>query len=253
MKKISMVKKIMLILLALVLVLTGVSVITDTPPFVVIKDKHHFVFSSRLELSDSLRSEVYYSNEDVKALEHMRWVKKLEMTVTHITDMSFLNKMKHLKEMYYVAYTGFWVEDWTPLNNCKKLEFFCGMRLNMSDLSVFKELTNLKKLYIEHERSGAPVVIDTKTKINDISDLQYLVNLENFYIQGENITDISSLAHCKKVKRLSLNGVTATDGSVLLELPNLESLEIDKGVLKESEIKALEEKGVSVYEYSKDE
>ena len=246
-------KKGLLVLLVLVLVIIGVSVLTDTPPFVVINGKAYWVFTRDLDLENGSYKDPksYYSNKDVKALKHMRWVKELNLTYTHITDVSFLNEMCLLRKVFYFG-NAYQIEDWTPISNCKKLETFCGFNLgNFYDLSVFKELVNLKSLYIETPYGIGYI---RESKVNDISDVKYLVNLEVFAVCGKDITDISALKRCLKLKRLYLYEISAAaDYSVLFEIPDLEYLAIPKGVLKEYEIRTLEGKGVSVHEHEQTE
>ena len=231
----------------ILIVYTGISVITNSPPIVFLDGKLCFTYKSSLDIQDSRHDESFFTNDDVDALSKFKWVKEINMAVTHITDISFLNNMKLLKDMHYCGEIDYLVTDWSPLSSCKELETFCGMRLNMTDLSAFKELVNLKELYLENDY-GSPVVIDIETKISDISDVKYLINLEKLFLEGENITDISALKYCTKLKTIDLYGTNAEDYFVLLELPELKSLSIDKGVLTESEIKALEEKGIEVRE-----
>ena len=241
MKTISKRKRVLYAFIAIVVILTGASVVTDTPPIVFIGGKPHLVFSGEIDLNQYERE---FSNKDVKALKHMRWVKRIEMWGTEITDISFLNEMKYLKKIVWVCDDAYLVDDWTPLSNCKKLVSFMGWIPNISDLSTFKELTNLDFLYVNVNGS----------EINDITDVRYLTNLERFCVGGKNITDISSLKCCPKLRYLSLVGTTAdADYSVLLDLPDLNLLFIDKGVLTGSEISALKIKGVNVHENEQSE
>jgi len=233
MKSMSKGKKILSVLIVVVLVLLGVSVITDTPPVVFISGKPHFVFTKKLYLNENRPDS--YTNDDVKALSHMRFVESFEMWGTKITDISFLNGMSRLKSLTIV--TNYQIDDFTPLGHCTKLERFKGYIPDISDLSAFKELSELYFLQVNINGS----------KINDISDVKYLINLEWFLVGGENITDISELKYCTKLRHLSLVGtVSDVDYSVLHELPKLSHLFIDKGVLTENDVKTLEERGVSV-------
>ena len=246
MKSMSKGKKVLFILLAVIVVLIGVSVITDTPPFVVIKGKVYPIFTKTLHLDGE------FSNKDVKALSHLRWVKNLSMECTLITDLSFLRKMNSLKIMSYNGHnienkTCNNIDDWYPLSNCKELERFVGINLDISDLSAFNGTENLKVLYIERHPSGLGST-NPEYSLTNISDVKLLVNLEIFEIFGNDIDDISSLRYCTKLREITLYGITATDGSALLELPELERLEIDKGVLTEKQVNMLREKGVDVHE-----
>ena len=227
------------ILLAVIVLMTGMFIITDTRPVVFISGKAYFGLSTKVQFRN-----VYFSEEDFNSLKHMRNVKQAVFIVDKL-DLTILKRMNRLKDLTIGFRVDYYIEDWTTLSNCKKLEIFVGLNLKMTDLSTFKDMSNLKILYIES--MGAA---NLKTSIiNDISDVKSLTKLERFSVSGKNIIDISSLNSLVELKELSLFGTTCNDYSVLLELPNLKSLDIDKGVLTENEIKTLEEKGISVYEY----
>lgn len=235
------------IMIILLVIIFGVAFVTDTPPppFVKISGRTYFVFTRELNLFMSPTTKSM--KNDMRNLKRLRWLKKLYMNFTHVTDINFLNNMNYMEVIIIRTLPDYIIEDWSPLTNCKKLEVFGGYNLNMTDLSVFKELTNLKELYIE--TFGGLRLANENLTLTDISDVQHLVNLEKFGIVGKEITNISALRHCSKLISLELFGTIAKDYSVLFELPNLEFLMIDKGVLTESEIKALEEKGVTVIEH----
>lgn len=222
-------------------ILIGAFVITDTPPVVIINKTPYIAFLNEI----TLRGEEY-SSEDVKALKHMRWLKEITIHQTLINDVSFLNEMNLMEDIFFGGNINekYTVKDWTPLSNCKKLENFCGYNMGICDLNIFKDSTLLKQLYVESLYGGYTY----NTKINDISDVKYLVNLEAFGVSGKNITGIYELKYCTKLKSLTLYGTTTdADYSVLLELPNLEHLVIDKGVMPQEQLKTLREKGVKVY------
>ena len=85
--------------------------------------------------------------------------------------------------------------------------------------------------------------------VNDLSGLEMLTNLQKCYIAGRGISDISEVRNCQKVVFLGLRGTAQdADYSVLLELPELDVLEIDSGVLPEDIKNELLEKGITVHE-----
>lgn len=233
-------KKIYLIVIAVVL---GLYFISPLSPIVVINKSVHFVFEENLKLTNT-----DVKNDDVKSIYKLKRLKNIRLDVTSVTDMRFLSNMHALEDLYFCGHPDYYVEDWTPLLDCESLETFCGMRMNIEDLSVFKNMNNLKELYLEYDYA-LDIVVDSKVKVSDISDVKYLVNLEIFYLEGENITDISALRYCPNLKSVKLNGINAKDCSVFLELPELKYLEIDKGVLSNDLKEKLIVKGVEVKEY----
>ncbi|MBQ8012043.1 MAG: hypothetical protein IJ265_10850 [Oscillospiraceae bacterium] len=121
----------------------------------------------------------------------------------------------------------------------------------MSDLSAFRGLSNLEELYIEYEYNMPLMVENLDVLVNDLSGLETLTNLQKCYIAGRGISDISEVRNCQKVVFLGLRGTTQdADYSVLLELPELDVLEIDSGVLPEDTKNELLEKGITVHEYA---
>lgn len=120
----------------------------------------------------------------------------------------------------------------------------------MSDLSAFRGLSNLEELYIEYEYNIPLMVENLDVLVNDLSGLETLTNLQKCYIAGRDISDISEVRNCQKIVFLGLRGTTRdADYSVLLELPELDVLEIDSGVLPEDIKNELLEKGITVHEY----
>ena len=249
-------KKIITVAIALILLIVGVSVLTNTLLLVKINKKKYWIFVDNLSLNYSTlynahQNEIIYdyTDENVQSLKKFRWVEYIGINNnTQIKNLSFLSEMHYLKGIFYNGKNGneiiTEIENWLPLSDCKNLESFTGLNTCISDLSMFKEMKKLKEFYVE-------TIYEAKvlnTQIVDISDIKYLINLEIFEICGNGIDDISNIKYCTKLKEVALYGLTSTDGSALLELPNLESLRIDKGVLTQEQIKTLREKGVEVYE-----
>ena len=243
-------KKVSAIIIVVVLTIC-ISFVTNTFPFVYINGELYSVFAKNLNL-------FYYNldgepcdNTEVEDIARLKRLKTISIQGNNITDVSFLKNMTSLETLLYWGNSE--QVDFTPIQHCENLKEFCGGNFQLENLAPFKECTSLTTLSLEYVESR--FLENDVSYINDISDIKNLVNLEKLYIKGENITDISALKYCTKLKTIDLYGTNAEDYSVLLELPNLEYLGIDKGKLTESEIKALEEKGVEVHEqdYSEEE
>lgn len=227
--------------LVITALIIGVSVATDTRPVLLINGKAYFGYSAKISCIGS------FTKKDLKSLKYMRNLKKAAFIVDEL-DLEILRRMNNLRELTIGFRGDYYIYDWTALNSFKKLEYFNGLNLKMTDLSAFKNMHNLKILYIESVGAA-----NLKTSIiNDISDVKSLTKLERFSISGKNITDISCLSNLLELKELSLFGTNCDNYSILLKLPKLEHLSIDKGVLTEKEIKMFEEKGVSVTEYERE-
>lgn len=237
-----------IILLAIVLI-SSLLCMFNKFPIVIIGDKLHTVFETKLEIR-TVYDDATYDNDDVYSLSRMRYLKKLHLSGTDITDFSFLENMSSLKEFNYLGRIDVKNHKWEYLKECKNLESFCGEAMSISDLTVFSELTKLEKLYVDNEFGLRLDMSDVEIVINDFSGIETLTNLKEFHVCGRNINDISPLKNCKKIEKLGLYGTTAeADYSVLLELPELYSLCVDKGIIPDEIKEKLIAKGVEVYEY----
>lgn len=189
--------------------------------------------------------------------------------------------MSNLKKLYIGTYSQ--IEDWTPLNNCLNLEYYCSWYISYENLYMFKNLKKLKELDL--------ILSNTKS----LNGVQHLTNLENLYVHGDkleylsylnnmsnllylrientaidnnnilylknlknlklldlsnnsNITNLSILLNFNKLEELRIHGTNIEDYSAIFELPNLKELTIDKGALTEDELTKLNEKGINIIE-----
>ena len=175
--------------------------------------------------------------DDAAKISELKELKSVDV-FANITDVSFLKDLENLERIFFLGFKE--CVDFSVLKNCENLQEFCGSDFGITDLSDFKEVVSLKTFTI---------LQISESKITDISDVKYLINLEEFSVPGMNISDISGLKFCQKLKRVTITGMnTDTDCSVFLELPELEYLRVDEGVLPEDVKEKLLEKGVEVVE-----
>lgn len=218
-------------------------------PIVKIGKDFHTVFATELKLSDT-DEKIVYDNNDVSTLNRMRFLEKLEMYNTDITDLSFLKNMPNLKHFYCNCSLESQIIDWRYLQECKNMTIFCGEMIYINDLKAFEGLTKLEELYLEYMYEMPLMVDNAEVLVSDLSGLETLVNLKKCYINGRDISDISQLKNCQKITHLGLRGIKPeTDCSVLLELPELTELNMDIGTLPDEIKEKLVAKGVEVYEY----
>lgn len=238
------------IILAALLVVSCLLFLFGKFPVMMLNGKVCTVFTRNLVLGNVHDKEKPYDNADIETLSRMRFLTDLEMRNTEITDLSFLENKDALQRIFYLGKSGYPIEDWNYLMECENLTFFLGERVEMSDLSAFRGLSNLEELYIEYEYDIPLMVENLDVLVNDLSGLETLTNLQKCYIAGRGISDISEVRNCQKIVFLGLRGTTQdADYSVLLELPELDVLEIDSGVLPEDIKNELLEKGITVHEY----
>lgn len=198
-----------------------------------IHGKRHFRYAKEFCLS-------FCDLEDGESekIAELKKLKSIRINRTNMTDISFFEDLEHIEDVYFGG-IGEYV-DFSILKSCKNLQEFCGSDFGITDLSDFQEVVSLKTFTI---------LQISESKITDISDVKYLINLEEFSVPGMNISDISALKSCQKLKRVTITGMnTDTDCSVFLELPELEYLRVDEGVLPEDVKEKLLEKGVEVVE-----
>lgn len=226
-------------------------------------------------------TDVLPNDKDLKNLRYMNKLESCQILRTNITNIEFLNNMSNLKKLYIGTYSQ--IEDWTPLNNCLNLEYYCSWYISYENLYMFKNLEKLKELDL--------ILSNTKS----LNGVQYLTNLENLYVHGDelkdlsylnnmsnllylrientavdnnnilylknlknlklldlsnnsNITNLSILLNFNKLEELRIHGTNIEDYSPIFELPNLKELTIDKGALTEDELTKLNEKGINVIE-----
>ena len=238
------------IILAALLVVSCLLFLFGKFPVMILNGEVCTIFTRNLVLDNVHDKEKPYDNADVETLNRMRFLTDLEMRNTEITDLSFLENKDAVHRIFYLGKSGYPIEDWNYLTKCENLTFFLGERVEMSDLSAFRGLSNLEELYIEYEYDIPLMVENLDVLVNDLSGLETLTNLQKCYIAGRDISDISEVRNCQKIVFLGLRGTTRdADYSVLLELPELDVLEIDSGVLPEDIKNELLEKGITVHEY----
>ena len=242
-----------------------ISLILQMPPFVIIGNKIYCTYRTELRLNCD---DSKFTNNNIHSIKYMRFLKKLNIDAgvgSDLTDGSFLNDLPNLEQLIYMGHTDHHIEDWSPLNNCKKLEVFWGGMLEMDNLSCFKGLSNIKELSLEFI-GGTDFF-----KVSDLSELEGLTNIENFTVRGYYLSDISALDNLTTLKSLSIidskvsdisaveylseleylsieSSVPISDYSVVFKLPKLKKLSVAKGALTEKEISALKEKGITVFE-----
>jgi internalin A len=98
---------------------------------------------------------------------------------------------------------------------------------NISDISLLKNLTDLKYLSIQGNN------------ISDLSPLRNL-NLRHLNLSNNNITDISPLKNLLNLEELDLSNNNITDISSLKNLKKLEHLNLMYNPIKKEDIRKLE-------------
>lgn len=153
------------------------------------------------------------TNED---LENLKYLTSLEHLWLHhtpqITDISFVSEMKDLKSFSVGSQN---IVNLDLLKNCKKLETLYLFDTNLTNLDILTENTELRVLDIKW---GNPV--------RDISGLRKLRELERLSISSSVLTDISSIGSLGSLTFLDLSCGSISDISVLADCKSLKRLSL---------------------------
>jgi len=100
-------------------------------------------------------------------------------------------------------------------NDVKDITVLDATGKNIKDLLGIENLVNLKRLHLE------------KNSISNIEPLRQLTNLEELYLDNNDIRDINALENIISIENLSLSSNRIEDISDLKDLKNLEKLKLD--------------------------
>ncbi len=231
---------------------------------------------STLELNDC-------TNDSIKNLRYFTSLRELTIHGNEpIVSIDFLTEMHNLE---YLNLGNFNVNSWNSLKNCKKIRTLYGFNVNITDLSIVSDLTELETLLIQYNKVTSISGIDKLSKLksltifSDISDLSLLENctelleldicddnLDNIeslkklhkleklrLAQSEKSTysiDLSALIELKNLKKLSLININSYNYSALLNIESLQNLTVTYGILSDELMTELELKNIAIREYS---
>jgi internalin A len=136
----------------------------------------------------------------------------------------------------YKTYTSGKSKDFVNIgmNDLDKIKHAALLKIDSHDIQVLRIFKSLGLLQINDIQIGVEQLDNFLYKntlelsgkgITQISDLQFLTNLESLDLSNNQITDLTPLRNLKKLKRLNLSNNQITDLSILDELPNL--IEVD--------------------------
>ena len=138
--------------------------------------------------------------KDITGLQHGKNLTFLDLADNQITDITPLDELINL-ELLVIRDNP--IGDITPLSNLVKLEYLNAGGLDLTDITPLSNLTQLRTLWIWHNR------------ITDITPLTNLTQLEDLNISYNQITDISPLANLTALKRLAIDRNQIVDFSPL--------------------------------------
>ncbi len=188
--------------------------------------------------------------DDISALAGMKEISKVEFKHNQITDISVLAGMTRLTS---VGLNDNPVTDISPLTDCPGLAFLDLCDVRTYDPQVVGQLGNFDYLDLSNPTQsykylGAKSVKALHLAWTGLSDLHVLDEvdrLEELDIAHSSVTDLSPLALHRGLKILNLSSIPVSDLSVLLELPQLQSITISEDL--RPLVQALGEVSFSVY------
>lgn len=205
-----------------------------------IGEKRYFIMSSSISIYND-------TNFDEKELSKLKWfpvLNDISYTNFYMTDINWLNELNSKVKKCLVSGSGVNKLDIKALNNTS-IEFLSFSRLNIDDFSDVIDNNSINEIYAWS--------YDGKS----FSGLENFRNLENIYIaNAHNITNFDALKECSNLKSLTLiQSNVLNDYSSLIDIPKLEYLCIDDGVLSDEQLKMLIDIGVEVklYDFNKND
>ena len=136
--------------------------------------------------------------KDITGLQHAKNLTFLDLADNQITDITPLGELVNLEGLVIRDNP---IGDITPLSNLIKLEYLNAGGLDLTDITPLSNLTELRTLWIWHNQ------------ITDITPLTNLTQLEDLNISYNQITDISPLANLTALKELWIDNNRVLDFS----------------------------------------
>lgn len=177
------------------------------------------------------------TSKDMAALKKMPNLKYLSVYRNNITDLSDIGSLTQLEGLACGAGINNDIpEDYLPLKNLINLKYFFGAGLeNFHDLTIFEN--NNELIYFELTcadiQTGLDVICEKEKLLymelfrctaEDFSPIGKCADLKSLGLSSTNVTDLSFLKNLKELEYLDIRNIKAEDYSVLLELPNLNTL-----------------------------
>ena len=170
---------------------------------------------------------------------HMGQLKKLDVTETHVTNLTGLEHATHLSELK-VGHNPL-LSDLTPITKLMALNYLDAGRCNISDITPLADLRNLTFLQLNDNyiTNLAPLANLTHltvlrvegNQITDLTPLANLTELSRLEAQNNRIADITPLANLTQLTILHLTRNHVVDVSPLASLQALERLEIERNLI----------------------
>ncbi|MBM4024368.1 MAG: leucine-rich repeat domain-containing protein [Planctomycetes bacterium] len=185
------------------------------------------------------------SHNNVGDISPMKGLTNLEQLVLHTNEVSDLSALAGLTNLVLLQLNENQISDIGPLSNLTKL-WFLGLNNNnrVEDIGPLANLRSLLELYLDGNLiedvsplSGLTQIGGISLRGNQISDIAPLSGLNPgaLLLAWNPIQDISPLSAMVNLRGLYLNGTLVADLSVLRNLANLETLDLDDNDISDIE------------------
>ncbi len=240
----------------------------------ILKDQKNVSFSSRggsdsmfpYHLDEETVSDDYYFKPkksldgELDKLKELTELKSLNIRTCSVSNISFLNDLDGLEELYMGGGDMFdKPDDYSPLDHLTGLKVFEYFGAGKFDrYEALQKMPELHTLLLTYRKIGSYDIDQIKhipslknlslglCEISDDSGIGTLSGIKVLELGGASMTDPSELAEMDSVEILYLSGFEADDYSFLLGMESLKKLYIDKDKLPEEIKSALEKKGVEM-------
>lgn len=175
------------------------------------------------------------TNESLKSVTKVPWVKQLTLRGDKVTDLTPVAQLKGLKKLDAYGCSG--ITDVKPLSGLSELVDISLYMTKVADIAPLSKLTKLESLdlYATEVTDLAPLKNLRKlkrlnlymVKAKDWAPVADLTELEDIWLQFSNIKDLKILAKASKMKSLRVNWCAElADISAVANMPDLESIDL---------------------------
>ncbi|EAY26780.1 NACHT domain-containing protein [Microscilla marina] len=194
---------------------------------------HQCTFAHKSILEYFLVTEAFYNLQFAKQLD----LSDLEQG-EQLREEMFFEKAKSLFGRYKTYDSGK-SKDFVNIKpaELEKIKHAALLKIDAHDVQVLRTFKSLGLLQINDIQVDVDQLdqflyqnhLDLSAKgLTQISDLQFLTNLEKLDLSNNQITDLTPLKNLKRLKQLNLYSNKVKDISILSELPNLEEVNIQE-------------------------
>lgn len=149
--------------------------------------------ANMFKASRDIKSEMFGSKE-AAVLAYCTELEYLDVGHNKLTDIAFVSAMPELK--VFIGAISHYIQDISPIANCKKLEYLELFTNNISDITPLAELTNLEHLNL------------CNNNISDASPLYGLQKLKRLWISKNNLSQAQMDALVAHLPNCTINFTT---------------------------------------------